>query len=355
MTHPAPRELLIKICRLAWQRGYMAATDGNISLRLEEDRLLMTPSGRSKALIGPEELLLLDMEGNLLEGEGAPSAELGLHLLAYAKRPEAKAVLHAHPPLATALSSAGLELDISALPEALAGLGRVPTVPYASPGALGGDELARAVEPFLTGHHALILGHHGTLTLGPSLESAWALTEKLESAAQVFLAASALGGAQPLPLAEQERLRGLSGVAPEEAEQETPPPLSQRIELVHLPETSEFLVEKRFCDDRGEGHLIVDGLPLSRVAFLTLKKGAGFRGGHVHHRKHEGFYVVSGLASVELVCEKSGERLSLELKPGDRLWMPPKVAHRITALEDLGFVEFTNSSYQPDDDIRFEF
>ena len=211
-------------------------------------------------------------------------------------------MVHAHPPLCHGLfSAAGRRLDIGPLPEALVGLGSVPLAPYATPGAAGGDELARAVEPFLKGHDALLLAHHGTLTLGPDLETAWARTEKLESAAQVFWAAEALGGARPLALSEQAKLKALGGWAV--AAPEKPKPLAQRIELVHLPMTADFAVEKRWEDARGQAHLIVNDRNLRRVAFLTLAPGAGYRGAHVHHHKHEGFYVVSGRAKVELVCE----------------------------------------------------
>lgn len=353
MNHERARDLMIEFCRMAWQKSYMAATDGNMSLRLAEGRFLMTPGGRSKALLRPEDLLELDGQGKLISQEGKVSAEVGLHLAVYQARPEAGAVVHAHPPLATAFSATGRGLNIGPLPEALVGFGEVPLVPYATPGAGGDDGLARAVEPFLKDHDALLLAHHGTLALGPDLETAWARTEKLESAAWVLWAAEALGGARPLPLSEQAKLKALGGWAV------TPPgklkPLAQRIELTHLPLTADFAVEKRWEDERGQAHLIVNDRSLRRVGFLTLNIGAGYRGGHVHHNKHEGFYVVSGRAKVELVCEESGERLALEMGPGDRLWVPPKVAHRISALEPLGFVEMTDSPYDAQDDRKFEF
>ena len=348
-----PRELVVTICRLGWQRGYLAATDGNVSMRLGPDRVLITPSGRSKALVEPQELLEVDLSGRVLDGRGRPSTEMGLHLAAYRLRPEVGAVVHAHPPLVCALSAAGRELDLRAIPEALLSLGRVPVVPYASPGILGGDELVRAVEPYLADHDALVLAQHGSLTLGANLEGAWARTEKLEAAARLLLAAEPLGGVRPLPVEEQRRLLAAGGRAP--AGEGELPHLEQRIELVELPLTAEFAVEKRHQDHRGEAHLIVDDRPLRRVAFLTLQKGAGHRGGHVHRHKHEGFYVVSGRALVELACAHTGERLELRLGPGARLWLPPGVAHRISALDDLAFVEFTDQPYDPDDDQPFEF
>jgi L-fuculose-phosphate aldolase len=137
--------------------------------------------------------------------------------------------------------------------------------------------------------------------------------------------------------------------------EDKPQPLARRIELKNLPLTSEFAVEKRGQDGRGQAHLIVDDRPICRVCLLTLNPGTGFRGSHMHRNKHEGFYVVSGRAQVELVCQKSKERLTLDLGPGDRLWLPPKVAHRISAVEPLCFVEMTERPYDPEDDRPFEF
>jgi len=347
------RELMVEICRLGWRRGFLSATDGNLSLRLGEDRLLITPAGRSKALLQAQDMVEVDLEGRPLVGGGRPSAELPMHLAVYQSLPEAKAVVHAHPPLATAFSLANRELDLSGLPEALVHLGQVPTVPYATP---GGEDLAEAVRPYLRGHAALLLGHHGSLAHGPDLETAWARTEKIESAAQVILTAKSLGGARPLPLEEQEKLLAMGGHPPATL-QGALPPLDRRIEVKHLDLMREFATEKRWRDHRGEAHLIIDNRDLCRVCLLTLNPGAGHRGGHLHRRKHEGFYVVAGRAMVELACAETGERLTLEQEPGDRLWLPPGVAHRITAPgpETLVFVEFTDRPYDPEDDAPFVF
>ncbi len=348
MNQPEPRTELVRFAHLGWERGYLAATDGNLSLRLEGGRLLITPSGSGKAWLKEDDLLEVDLEGRLLAGQGRPSAELGLHIAAYRAQPGARAVIHAHPPLATALTLAGRTLMVEALPEVLHSLGRVPTVPYATPGS---PELAAAAAPFLAEHRALLLEHHGALTLGPDLATAFALTEKLEHAAQMILAAETLGGARPLPPLEQERLRALGA-----GRQPGPPqPLAQRVELTRLARTSDFAVEKIHADARGEAHLIVDDRAIRRVAVLTLRAGAGYRGGHLHWRKSEGFYVFQGRALAELVCAVTGERLSLELEQGSRLWMPPGVAHRFAALTDVTFVEYTDSPYQADDDLKFEF
>jgi L-fuculose-phosphate aldolase len=347
------REQIISFCRLGWQKGYLAAMDGNISLRLGADRLLVTPSGRSKAMLQATDLVEVDLEGRAVDKKAKPSTELALHLAVYKSRPEAKAVVHAHPPLSGAFSLAERELDLSGIPEALMHLGRVPIVPYVKP---GGPELAKEAIPYLHDGNALLLSHHGTLTFGKDLETAWAYTEKLENAAHLLWAAESLSGAKPLPVEAQQQLLEMGGHAIDSSNNALLA-LDRRIETKHLPVTNEFLTEKRWQDKRGEAHLIIDDRPLCRVCYLTLEPGAGYRGGHLHNNKHEGFYVVKGRALVELACRTTGERLSLEQEPGDRLVLPPGVAHRIFAPgpDKLEFIEFTDRPYDAADDVPFNF
>lgn len=342
------------VCRMAWQRGYMAATDGNVSLRLDDGNILITPSGRCKQLIEPDELILVDPEGKILEGNGAPSSEGRLHYLVYRNRPDITAVVHAHPPLATAMSVAGRHLDCTALPELMIHLGSVPTAPYATPTT---DELPVAVEPYLQGSDALLLDHHGTLTMGSTLERAWALTEKLEHASQTLLAAEQLGGAKSLGRQHQERLLILGreyGLL-REAPQAESALLPERVQVQHLPETAEFLTQKRFSDARGKAHMIVNDASIRRVALLSLEPDTGYRGNHVHHHKTEGFYVAAGRAKLDVACSATHETMELELAEGDLVWMPPGVAHRIKALEPLTFVELTDRPYEKADDVPFSF
>lgn len=349
MSPAEPRQELVAFARLAWKRGLCPASDGNLSLRLADGRVLITPSGSAKGFLRPEDLLEVDEQGQVLAGAGRPSAELGLHLAVYRAHPQANAVLHAHPPLATAVTMVGLDLDLSGLPEALHSLGQVPTAPYATPGS---PELVAAVEPWLPGRRAVLLAHHGSLAWGPDLLTAFTRSEKLEHAARVMLAARSLGGIEPLPLEEQAKLMALG------AGQEPGPlsPLIQRIKLTQLPRTPEFAVEKIHTDPRGEAHLIVDDWPSRRLAVLTLNPGQGWRGRHVHRKKREGFYVFRGRARAELVCAQSGERLEIILEPGARLELPPGVAHRFAAMDqELVFVEFTDRSYQAEDDAPFAF
>jgi L-fuculose-phosphate aldolase len=341
------RAELVRFCRLGWERGYLAATDGNLSVRLGPERVLVTPSGRSKAVVAEADLVEVDLEGRPVSGGEVPSSEVKLHLAAYQARPEIGAVAHAHPPLVAALCASGVELDISFLPEALITLGPVPLLPYRTPGT---RELARGVGEALATAEAALMAHHGSVTVGADLEEAWARTEKLEHAAAVLLTARGLGGPLPLPAGETGRLSALGG-----RQAGPPPPLAQRVRLDLLPRTPEFLTEKRHADARGQAHLIVDSWPAVRVGVLTLEPGTGHRGGHLHRLKREGFYLVSGRARVELACPESGERQELTLEPGHRLFVEPGVAHRIEALEPLVFVELCDRSYDPEDDVPHQF
>ncbi len=199
---------IVRVCRLLWERGYVAATDGNVSVRLGADRLLATPSGVSKGLVEPEQLLLTDLSGRPLPDEEQtaglrPSSELRLHCAAYRERPDICAVVHAHPPLATACTVAGVSLAEPVLPEVLMSLGTIPTAPYATPSSAEGPE---AIRGLIAGHDALLLDRHGTLTVGQTALEAYLKLEKVENLAQVILAARQLGQVQVLPPGEVRRL-----------------------------------------------------------------------------------------------------------------------------------------------------
>jgi L-fuculose-phosphate aldolase len=132
-------------------------------------------------------------------------------------------------------------------------------------------------------------------------------------------------------------------------------PLAQRIEVVRLPLTSEFATEKRLTDSRGEGHLILNGPTVRRAGLFTLEPGAGYRGGHLHHGKSEYIYIAAGRGQAEFFCPATGERLEMELKAGDRLFITPGVAHRFSAQETLTFVELCDRPYEAEDDQAVDF
>jgi len=184
--------------------GYIAGGDGNVSMRLDERRLLTTPTGLNKGFLEPRNLVVTDLEGVRLEGELEPSSEVRLHVRAYRVRPDVEAVVHAHPPLCTAFSLAGVSLAKCVLPEIVIQLGAIPTAPYATPGT---ESLPEAVADYLSRYDAVIMERHGSITVGRDLNDAYNKLEKIEHTAKITLAAMQLGEVSPLPPEELERLR----------------------------------------------------------------------------------------------------------------------------------------------------
>lgn len=195
LEEKAHRDALVRICRRLYQERLIVATDGNCSVRLGEDRFLTTPSGVCKGDLEPAMLVVVDAEGRRLEGELPPSSEFGMHLAIYAVRPDVQAIVHAHPPTATAFSVAGVSLEPAILTEVVLTLGAIATAPYATPGT---PELAEAVQAIARSHDAFILDHHGAVTLGRHLDQAYHRMETVEQTAKVHLVAHQLGGIRPL-------------------------------------------------------------------------------------------------------------------------------------------------------------
>jgi len=206
------RQEIVRVCRLLWERGYVAATDGNVSVRLGPDRILTTPSGLGKGFIEPEQLVLTNLAGvPLPEHEQTckdlkPSSELRIHCEAYRQREDIGAVVHAHPPVALAFTIAGMSLAQCVLPEVVLSLGSIPTTRYATPTSAQGPDVIRDL---ITKYDALILDRHGSITVGKTVFEAYLKLEKLEHAAQVTLAARQLGNVQTLPPDEVRRLTAI--------------------------------------------------------------------------------------------------------------------------------------------------
>ena len=210
MTNQTERELLCRVGKLLYDRGYAAANDGNLSLRVAADRLLLTPSGVSKGRMTPDMLLLTDLEGQVIEGDRHPSSETKMHLAVYRCRPDAAAVVHAHPPVSTAFAVCRRGLEEPCLAELVTGLGAVPCTPsFAMPST---DEVPESVVPYLRDHQALLLANHGVLTWGGDLWEAFDRLETVEHTAKILLNAQLLGGAVPLTAEETSRLRELRGM-----------------------------------------------------------------------------------------------------------------------------------------------
>jgi L-fuculose-phosphate aldolase len=197
------RKDIVEIGRRMWEKGFVVATDGNISVKMADDRILTTPSGVSKGHMRPEEMVVLNSSGVKISGEKNPSSEFRLHLAVYAERPDVFAVIHAHPPVATAFTIAGISLAQCVIPEVVFTLGSIPTTEYATPTT---DEGPKVIRKLIHDHDALILDRHGTVTVGPDIFDAYKKLEKVEHAAEVTLAARQLGKVKTLPPEEVQKL-----------------------------------------------------------------------------------------------------------------------------------------------------
>lgn len=191
------REEICRVGRLLYNRGYVASNDGNISVRVGENQVLVTPSGVGKGRMEPGMLVLTDLEGNILKGDRYPSSESKMHYIIYKRRPDAMAVVHAHPPVSTAFAVCHRPLKEAYLSEMIAGLGgEVPVTEFAMPST---DEVPRSVEPFLAEKNALLLANHGSLAWGETLWSAFDRLETVEHTAKIYMNVSLLGGGVPIP------------------------------------------------------------------------------------------------------------------------------------------------------------
>ena len=209
MTFQAERDLICHIGRLLYDRGYVAANDGNISVRCG-DRLVMTPSGVSKGRMTPDMLLVTDLEGNVLEGNRHPTSEGKMHLAVYRHRPDVWAVVHAHPPVSTAFAACRKGLETPYLAELVVGLGTVPCTPGFA--MLSTEEVPESVVPYLPDHNAVLLANHGSLTWGGDLWEAFDRMETVEHTAKIVMNIQTLGGGVPLTEEEVACLRSMTGM-----------------------------------------------------------------------------------------------------------------------------------------------
>jgi L-fuculose-phosphate aldolase len=196
----------MEICEIGhqmYQRGYVIACEGNLSVRIDADRILLTPSGVCKGGLAPHDLLVTDLSGAVIRGTGQPSSEIQMHLLYYRSRPDVRAVCHGHPPTATGFAVAGRALEEAILPEVVISLGKVPLAPYGTPGTW---ELCAGLELLVSAHDAILLENHGVVTSGKDIRTAYYHMETVEQCARVLLAAESLGGPHLLPHAEVQKL-----------------------------------------------------------------------------------------------------------------------------------------------------
>lgn len=199
---------MILVCRRLDSLGYMPATDGNVSARAGRGRLLITPSMAPKGRLAAGQLLEVDLSGRRLSGKGNPSSEIKMHLEVYRQRQDAGAVVHAHPPAATAFAACRRSLENPVLPEAVVMLGPVPLARYAAPST---EEVPRSIATLVKRHNAVLLANHGALAWGRDLQEALERMERVEHLARVALLSMLLGGAKTLSAAQRATLKRLFG------------------------------------------------------------------------------------------------------------------------------------------------
>ena len=199
------KEQICDICHKMWQLGWVAANDGNVSVKLEDGTFFATPTGISKSFITPEKLVKINEKGEVLEGLAGykPSSEIKMHLRCYRERPDVTAVVHAHPPTATGYAVAGKSLDEHSMIETVIAIGSIPLTPYGTPST---EEVPEAIAPYLQEHDVLLLQNHGALTVGADLITAYYRMETLELFAKISLTAHLLGGAQEIPRPQIDKL-----------------------------------------------------------------------------------------------------------------------------------------------------
>ncbi|MBW3539165.1 MAG: class II aldolase/adducin family protein [Planctomycetes bacterium] len=184
------KEQICEIGRRVYNKGFAAANDGNISIRVGENEVLCSPTMICKGFMSPEDICAVDLDGNQIAGTRKRTSEILLHLTIMKERPDVKAVVHCHPPHATAFAVAGEPIPQCVLPEVEVFMGEVPIAPYETP---GGQKFADTVKPFLTATNTIILRNHGTVTFGKNLEDAYWKTEILDAYCRILLLAKQMG------------------------------------------------------------------------------------------------------------------------------------------------------------------
>jgi L-fuculose-phosphate aldolase len=197
------RREIVLFGRALHDRGYVAAMDGNLSVRLDEDRILATPTAMCKGMMRPSDLVIVDQDGQRIAGRRNVSSEIAMHLLIYRLRPDVRGIVHAHPPTATGFAAAGMALNQPLVCEVVIGLGSIPLARYGTPGT---RELTEALEPLVPQYDALLMSNHGVVAYGVDLHHAYMKMETVEHFAQIALVTHLLGHQQPLGGEELEKL-----------------------------------------------------------------------------------------------------------------------------------------------------
>lgn len=208
LSEKQAREELVEVSRLCYSRGYITGLEGNFSVRLADNLILTTPAGTCKGRLNCDDLVLTDINGNSLS-DFKPSTELKMHLVAYHRRSDIRAVVHAHPTAAVGFTVAGVSLSQCVLPEVVCTLGHIPTAPYATPSTA---EIPDSVREYVEKYDAILLDHHGSLTLGKDIFDAFYKLETVEHYAQTMLVAHVLGGPKPLLASQVQKLLNICSI-----------------------------------------------------------------------------------------------------------------------------------------------
>ena len=202
-TEQEYRQDIVDVGKLIYQKGWVAANDGNISVRLDQNHILCTCTGVSKGMMSSGDLILCDIEGNKLQGSRERTSEIAMHLAIYQTRPDIFSVVHAHPPVATGFAVAGRPLTLALLPEVIIGLGCVPLAEYGTPGT---PALTEGMRPYIPRYDAILMRNHGLVCYGEDVYKAFFKMETVEHFARITLVAELLGGPKVLPRLEVDKL-----------------------------------------------------------------------------------------------------------------------------------------------------
>jgi L-fuculose-phosphate aldolase len=199
LTEEELRRQIVEVGRWIHRQGFVSGYDGNISVRMDGQRILSTPTAISKGMMEPDDLVVVDYDGRQLAGRRKATSELAMHLLFYRRRPDVNAVVHAHPPTATGYAAAGLALNKALVSEVVLSLGCIPLAPYGTPGT---PELTEALSPLVGQYDAILMANHGVVTCGPDLMRAYFRMETVEHFARISLVTEMLG--RQVLLSEQD-------------------------------------------------------------------------------------------------------------------------------------------------------
>ena len=202
-TEQELREDIARVGRLVFEKGWVAANDGNITVRLDDERILATPTGVSKGMLNPSDLILCNLQGDKICGERDRTTEMAMHLTIYRMRPDIRSVLHAHPPVATGFAAAGRALNLALLPEVVVALGTIPLADYGLPGT---PALTEGMLPYIPKYDAMLMANHGAVSYGEDVFQAFFRMETVEHFARITLVAELLGGPKVLPRVEIQKL-----------------------------------------------------------------------------------------------------------------------------------------------------